>query len=117
MRKTLIALAVLGVVSVASPVTVRAADGQGSVGPVLLNLLAPQPIESHESALNESIREAGPTPRSSPFQGRVLPDGSVQYGEGRGAVVVTVRQGGSGSGTGVGDLGFYHRSPVGLRAR
>ncbi len=117
MGKALIALSVLGVVWTAALPAARAADAKASVSPLLLELMAPRPIESRESALNQSLREAGPALRRSPLEGRVLPDGSVQYGEGRGSVIVTVRQGGSGSGSGVGDIGYY-RSPVtGLRAR
>jgi hypothetical protein len=111
----LLALVVLGIVSVAALPGARAADGTGAVSPLFLDLLAPRPIESHESALNRSLREAGPAPRPS-LEGHPLPDGSVRYGEGRGSVVVTVRQGGSGSGSGVGNLGRYP-SPSGLGTR
>lgn len=117
MGKALIALSVLGLVSTAALPAARAADTTAPVSPLLLELMAPRPIESRESALNQSLRDSLPAPRRSPIEGRVLPDGSVQYGEGRGAVIVTVRQGGSGSGSGVGDIGYY-RSPVtGLRTR
>jgi hypothetical protein len=116
MSRALAVVFVFVVVSAATSSAARAADGRGAVSPLLLDLLAPRPIESHESALNQSIRDSGPAPRPAPFQGQLLPDGSVRYGEGRGSVVVTVRQGGSGSGTGVGDLGLY-RSPSGLRSR
>ncbi len=117
MRKVLIALSALSLISTVALPAARAADAPAPIGPLLLDLMAPRPIESRESALNQSLRDTLPAPRRSPLEGRVLPDGSVQYGEGRGAVIVSVRQGGSGSGSGVGDIGYY-RSPVtGLRTR
>ena len=118
MGKALVALSVLGLVSTAALGAAWAADAKPPVSSLLLELLAPPPIESRESALNQSLRDAPPAPRRTSLEGRVLPDGSVQYGEGRGAVIVSVRQGGSGSGSGVGDIGYYRRSPVsGLRTR
>ena len=118
MGKALVTLALLGLVSTAALGAAWAADAKPPVSPLFLELLAPRPIESSEAALNQSLRDAPPAPRRSSFEGRVLPDGSVQYGEGRGAVIVSVRQGGSGSGSGVGDIGYYRRSPVsGLRTR
>ncbi len=90
MVKTLIAVGVLGL---ACTVTLRAASAEEAKTPILpmiLDLTA-RPIETYESAFNQSLREAGPAPRRAASEGKVLPDGSVQYGEGKGSVIITVR--------------------------
>jgi hypothetical protein len=89
MRKTLVALGVLGLASAAA-VPARAEEAKTPIMPMILDLTAPR-IETYESAFNQSLRESGPAPRRSPAEGKVLPDGSVQYGEGNGSVIITVR--------------------------
>jgi hypothetical protein len=74
----------------AGPAGALADEAKTPVLPLILDLTAP-PIESREAAFNEMLRRDGPAPRRSSTEGIVLPDGSVQYGEGRGAVIVTVR--------------------------
>jgi hypothetical protein len=90
MRKALLALAVLvALLGSALPPAV-AEEAKTPITPLIIDLAA-RPIESYESAFNQSLRESGPAPRRSMSEGTVLPDGSVQYGEGRGSVIVTVR--------------------------
>ncbi|HBH03985.1 MAG TPA: hypothetical protein DDZ42_19075 [Candidatus Rokubacteria bacterium] len=55
---------------------------------VLLRLIA-APAAPRASALDESLKAPDPAPARA--EGVVLPDGSVRYGEGRGALIVTVR--------------------------
>src|SRR2546428_8593279 len=92
MREVLIALSALSLISTVALPAARAADAPAPIGALLLELMAPRPIESRESALNQSLRDTLPAPRHSPLEGRGLPDGSVQYGEGRGAVLGSGRQ-------------------------
>lgn len=89
MGKTLVALGVLGF-AFAAAVPAFAEEAKTPILPMILDLTA-RPIETYESAFNQSLRESGPAPRRSPSEGVVLPDGSVQYGEGNGSVIVTVR--------------------------
>ena len=90
MVKTLIAVGVLGLASTVTPPAASAEEAKTPILPMILDLTA-RPIETYESAFNQSLREAGPAPRRSALEGKVLPDGSVQYGEGKGSVIVTVR--------------------------
>lgn len=90
MGKALLALGVLAALSTSALPPASAEEAKTPITPLILDLAA-RPIETYESAFNQSLRESGPTPRRSASEGRVLPDGSVQYGEGRGSVIVTVR--------------------------
>jgi hypothetical protein len=67
-----------------------AEEAKTPVTPLILDLVS-RPMESYDAAFNQSMREAGPRPRRSSTEGKVLPDGSVQYGEGPGSVIVTLR--------------------------
>lgn len=90
MRKMLVVAGMLGLLAAVVPPWASAEEAKTPITPMILDLLA-QPIESHEMAFNKSLREAGPAPRRSASEGVVRPDGSVQYGEGNGSVIVTVR--------------------------
>ena len=54
---------------------------------VLMNILT-APVESRESAHDQSLKDEGPAPRSAWV---TQPDGSVRYGSGKGSVSVTVK--------------------------
>jgi hypothetical protein len=72
-------LAVVGALiagAVATPVMADEAKAPVSAS-MLLNILA-APVESREAAYNQSIKEAGPAPRSAWV---VQPDGSARYGD------------------------------------
>jgi hypothetical protein len=72
------------------PIPAAAEQAKTPIAPLILDLMA-NPVESYESAFNERVRGSGPAPRRSAMEGKVLPDGSVQYGEGDGSVIVTLR--------------------------
>ncbi len=72
------------------PVVARAGEPRVAITPMILDLIAP-PVESSDAVLNQMLRESLPAPRRPASAGRVLPDGSVQYGEGNGSVIITVR--------------------------
>jgi hypothetical protein len=72
------------------PIAATAEQAKTPVDPLILDLIA-GPVESYESAFNERMRGSGPAPRRSAVEGKVLADGSVQYGEGNGSVIVTLR--------------------------
>jgi hypothetical protein len=90
MTKTVLLTVALGLAFVASPLGAAAEEAKTPVVPLILDLTTPR-IESYDAAFNQMLREDGPAPRRSPTEGKVLPDGSVQYGEGNGSVIVTVR--------------------------
>jgi hypothetical protein len=72
------------------PVGAMAGEARTPIAPLILELVAPR-VESYDAVFNERMREAGPAPRRAAGEGKVLPDGSVQYGEGNGSVIVTLR--------------------------
>jgi hypothetical protein len=72
------------------PIAAMAEQAKTPVAPLMLDLTS-RPVESYESAFNERMRGSGPAPRRSATEGKVLADGSVQYGEGNGSVIVTLR--------------------------
>ncbi len=88
MVKGLLALVVAG--AVFAPLVAASEEAKTPVAALILDLTS-QPIPTYEAAFNQVMREGGPAPRHSATEGKVLPDGSVQYGEGNGSVIVTVR--------------------------
>jgi hypothetical protein len=86
----LAALVVTGLTPMATPGLATAEEAKTPIAPMILDLVSP-PIESYDAAFNQAMRESGPSPRRSALDGKVLPDGSVQYGDGPGSVIVTVK--------------------------
>ncbi len=76
-------LAGLLVVLAAGPAAAEEAPSRISAR-LLLSIVG-TPVESHQAAFDEALREPAPEPR--PPQGVLLPDGSVRYGK----VTVTVK--------------------------
>ncbi len=72
------------------PVGAMAEEAKTPITPLILDLIS-RPVESYDTAFNERIRGGGPAPRRAATEGKVLADGSVQYGEGNGSVIVTLR--------------------------
>lgn len=74
----------------AAPLGASAEEAKTPIAPLILDLVS-RPIESYDAAFHQVLREGGPAARRRATEGKVLPDGSVQYGEGKGTVIVTVR--------------------------
>jgi hypothetical protein len=71
-----------------APGLARASDGEPvkSGAPTLLLELIGRPVESRSTAYDDSLKDAGPAPRSP--LGVVQPDGTVRYG----SVTVQVKE-------------------------